>query len=43
MQSGALEYCDSNYDILKTVADNIDGGTELINRRWKRYERNIKF
>ena len=42
VQSGALEYSDSNYDVLKIVAENIDGGIESINRRWKRYEKNIK-
>ena len=43
VQSGALEYYDSDYDILKIVAENIDGGIESINRRWKRYEKNINF
>lgn len=41
IQSGALEYVDSEYDILKIVADNIDGGISSINERWKRYEKNI--
>ena len=41
VQSGALEYSNNEYDILKIVADNIDGGVESINRRWKRYEKNI--
>lgn len=43
MQSGALKYSGSNYDILKIVADNIDSSIELINRRWKRYERILSF
>ena len=41
VQSGALEYFDKSYDILKIVADNIDGGINSINERWKRYEKNI--
>lgn len=41
VQSGALEYEDENYSILKIVADNIDGGTETIQKRVKRYEKNI--
>ena len=41
VQSGALEYCDKEYDILRIVADNIDGGIGSINERWKRYEKNI--
>ncbi len=41
LQNGALEYYDENYDILKIVAENIDGGINSINERWKRYEKNI--
>ena len=41
IQNGALEYCDKDYDILKIVADNIEGGIDSINERWKRYEKNI--
>lgn len=41
IQSGALEYVNKEYDILKIVADNIDGGIGSINERWKRYEKNI--
>lgn len=41
VQNGALEYFDEKYDILKIVADNIDGGISSINERWKRYEKNI--
>lgn len=41
IQNGALEYIDEKYDILKIVADNIDGGINSINERWKRYEKNI--
>lgn len=44
IRSGALEYegIDENgekYKILDIVANNIDGGIETINRRWKRYEK----
>ena len=41
IQSGAIEYCNKDYDVLKIVADNIDGGISSINERWKRYEKNI--
>ena len=41
IQNGALEYCDNDYDILKIVADNIEGGIDSINERWKRYDKNI--
>lgn len=41
IQNGALEYCDKEYDILKIVADNIEGGIDSINERWKRYDKNI--
>ena len=41
IQNGALEYFNNEYDILKIVADNIEGGVESINERWKRYEKNI--
>lgn len=39
VQSGALEYTDEQLDILKTVADTIDGGLESIQKRWKRYDK----
>nr|MCR5483418.1 ATP-binding protein [Bacilli bacterium] len=41
IQSGALEYADDIYDVLDIVANNIEGGIESINERWKRYEKNI--
>lgn len=41
VQSGALEYEDDKYSILKIVADNIDGGIYTIQQRVKRYEKNI--
>ena len=43
IQSGALEYEDDEYRILKIVADNIDGGIYTIQQRVKRYEKNIQF
>lgn len=33
IQNGALEYFDNDYDILKIVADNIEGGIDSINER----------
>ena len=41
VQSGALEYEDDVYSVLKIVADNIDGGIYTIQQRVKRYEKNI--
>ena len=41
VHSGALEYMDSEQDILKDVAEILDGGVLTIRRRWKRYEKNI--
>lgn len=38
--SGALEYKDDQVDILKIVADNIEGGIDSLKERWKRYEKN---
>lgn len=35
--TGALEYRDDNYSILDLVAKTLDGGTEVIRKRWKRY------
>lgn len=39
VQSGALEYTDEQTDILRIVADTIDGGLESIQKRWKRYDK----
>ena len=39
VQSGALEYECGEYSILKIVEDNIDGGLDSIQKRWKRYEK----
>ena len=40
IQYGALEYKDSTTDILKIVADNIEGGIDSIKERYKKYEKN---
>lgn len=39
IRSGALEYECSEFSILETVADNIEGGLETIQKRMKRYEK----
>lgn len=39
IQSGALEYACTDYNILDIVAQNIDGGLETIQKRWKRYDK----
>lgn len=41
IQSGALEYEDENYSILRIVADNIEGGLQTIQGRMKRYEKDV--
>ena len=41
IQSGALEYENEDYSILKIVAENIEGGLATIQGRMKRYEKNI--
>lgn len=43
VQSGALEYECPEYKILDIVADNIDGGLDSIQKRWKRYEKVNRF
>lgn len=40
IQYGALEYVNSNTNILKIVADNIEGGIDSIKERYKKYEKN---
>jgi predicted ATPase len=37
-KSGCLEYVDSKIDMLKIIADNIEGGAQSIKRRLKLYE-----
>lgn len=37
---GALEYKQSDVDILKIVAENIEGGIDSIKERYKKYEKN---
>ena len=41
VSSGALEYEDEKSNILKIVAENIDGGLSTIKQRMRRYEKNI--
>lgn len=38
---GALEYKDAETDILKEVANTLDGGALTIRKRWKKYEKKI--
>lgn len=40
IRSGALEYRDSDYNILDIISDHIEGGLDTLKRRWKRYEKN---
>ncbi|HIR59285.1 MAG TPA: hypothetical protein IAB38_04470 [Candidatus Onthousia excrementipullorum] len=40
IESGALEYKDDKTDILKIVADNIEGGIDSLKERYKKYEKN---
>ena len=42
IQSGALEYECADYKMLDIVANNIDGGLDSIQKRWKRYEKASK-
>lgn len=39
IRSGALEYECDEYNMLETVAENIEGGLDTIQRRMKRYEK----
>lgn len=39
IQSGALEYACTEYNVLDIVAQNIDGGLETIQKRLKRYDK----
>ncbi|MBR3320651.1 MAG: hypothetical protein IKG04_01740, partial [Exiguobacterium sp.] len=39
IRSGALEYECDEYSMLDTVAENIEGGLDTIQRRMKRYEK----
>lgn len=40
IESGALEYQDTDTDILNRVATLLDGGIDTIRKRWKRYAKN---
>ena len=44
IHSGALEYQDETIDedILKDVAETLDGGVITIRKRWKKYEKNVE-
>ena len=37
---GALEFENKEYSIIEKVSQNLDGGAEVIRKRWKRYEKN---
>lgn len=39
IESGALEYQDSETNVLNQIATLLDGGIETIRKRWKRYEK----
>lgn len=39
IQSGALEFECMDYKVLDIVAENVDGGLDSIQKRWKRYEK----
>ena len=39
IESGALEYMCDDYNILEIIVQNIDGGLDTIQKRWKRYEK----
>ena len=39
IESGALEYEHGKTNIIKSIADTLDGGIESIKKRWKRYEK----
>lgn len=41
IQSGALEFENEQYSVLRIVAENIEGGLQTIQGRMKRYEKNI--
>lgn len=40
IESGALEYKDDKIDMLKIIADNIEGGIDSLKERYKKYEKN---
>lgn len=37
--NGALEYEDENINILNDIANTLDGGVDVIRKRWKRYDK----
>lgn len=38
--SGALEYESDDYSIIELVAESVEGGTDSIQKRWRRYDKN---
>ncbi len=38
--SGALEYESDDYSIIDLVAESVEGGTDSIQKRWRRYDKN---
>lgn len=40
--SGALEYENESYSILKIIAENVEGGLSTVARRMKRYEKGVQ-
>lgn len=42
VQSGALEYKCSDYNILDIISTHIEGGLDTLQRRWKRYEKSSR-
>ncbi|MFI3211253.1 MAG: hypothetical protein R3Y64_09445 [Peptostreptococcaceae bacterium] len=43
IEYGALEFEGSDVNILKNVANTLDGGIESIKKRWKRYDKETSF
>jgi len=41
--SGALEYENDSYSILRIIAENVEGGLSTVARRMKRYEKGVQF
>lgn len=42
IESGALEYEENEFDVLKVISDSLEGGINSLKKRWKRYEKNIE-
>lgn len=41
VESGALEYEENGFDVLKVISDSLEGGINSLKKRWKRYEKNV--